>query len=93
MRRRGIGRALRVTAILLAFAAVVTVGGLWHHHTNPLAAETCPICHAMHLPLSPVPASAQLPALVRLGRAVSPPAPLLALARTSSPQFSRAPPA
>jgi hypothetical protein len=93
MRKRNLGRILRIAAVLVAFVAITTFGGLLHHHSNPLAAETCPICHAMHLPLSPAPAAPDLPALVRIGRAVSASAPLSSLAPILFAKSSRAPPA
>jgi hypothetical protein len=93
MPKRKIGRILRTVAVLAVFVALTTFGGLLHYHKNPLKAETCPICQAMHLPMTPAPAALQLPALVRVGSAVCLAAPLAGLAPVRSSRFSRAPPA
>jgi hypothetical protein len=93
MPRRNSGRVVCTIAVLVAFVAITTFGGLLHYHKNPLRAETCPICQAMHLPITPAPPALQLPALARVGRVVSLAAPLVGLAPASSSKFSRAPPA
>ena len=63
---------LIIPVAILVLLIGTTVGGLWHHHANPSAYETCPICHLSHQIIEPARPAILVHTPVRIGTSPEP---------------------